>query len=502
MKRFAQLFSGRTDCFGRYILPPGSVRQDGKKKGRGSTVREELLPSHYEQHLDGKIRLGLVPIRLDGKVSWFAGDIDDYSLNLQELGEKVQKLELPLVLCKSKSGGAHLHCFVDGLVPAAEAIKLMRSWVTALGFPKAEVFPKQEKVDEDSVGNWINLPYHNHLDADAYALGLSGERLTLEEFEQLANAYLAKPGDLRPVEQKQQSKRQAKGDLDGAPPCIERIFDEGLSEGGRNNALTHIGIFYLKSDQDNWRDRLTAANYNVFEDPLPIDEVQQIARNVAKSKYEYLCKIEPMCSLCDKDVCLTRKWGVGPQQGIDFADCEIDRIVKINSDPPIYYVIMNGISIKMSTDQLLSPGKFRRRVYEVTGDLIAPKKERAHEKMIQSVRIDVEAAPEEVNQDGQILEAFKEWCEVHIPHAKELAEVLRGNPYFEEAESRIVFRATDVIASFKRQKKFNIADRDVWAALRESGCTRDNMRINNKQTKVWLYPVESVWFDIPGKDAF
>lgn len=500
MRRFAQLFAGRTDVFGQYIVT--EKRGDGKQKGRGNTKQEPLTEEVWEDHLAGRKMLGIVPIRLDGTVGWFAGDIDVYNIDHNNLISKIQSLEIPVVVCRSKSGGAHLYCFVNGTVKASVAIALMRYWLTRLGQPRAEVFPKQDEIKEGAIGNWINLPYYGGDNTERFAYGLSGERLSLAEFEQLANAYSVSPEELIELEKGITAPKRQAGEFDDAPPCIEKMFTDKLVEGGRNNSLTHIGIYYLKSDQDNWRDRIVQANYRVFDDPLPLDEVNQIVRNVSKAKYEYLCKVEPMCSICDKETCLTRKWGVGPQQGIDFASCEIDRIVKINADPPIFYVIINGQSVKMTTDQLLSPLKFRRRVYEITGNLIPPMKDRAHEARIQAARIEVEDAPPEVSAEGQIIEIFEDWCETHIPKSRSIDDVSRGNPYYDETENYIVFKGKDLIAAFKRSKKFNIADQEVWGALRQFGCQKANLRVSGKQTKVWVYPVDKPWFDLPGKEQF
>jgi hypothetical protein len=376
----------------------------------------------------------------------------------------------------------------------------MRTWLAKLGYPKSEVFPKQETVTEESYGNWINLPYHNAQQTDSYAIGVSGEKLSLEEFEQLADARSPTPDELEGMLGKQKEKERSP--LHGAPPCVEKMFEEGVGEGGRNNALTHVGIYLLKSDPDNWRDRLYEANNSLFGEPLPTEEVRTIGRNVSKAKYEYLCKVEPMCSLCNKEVCLTRKWGVGPGRGIEYDDFEVDRVIKITSDPPIYLVIYNGQEVKMDTQQFLSPGLFRRRIYEVTGQLIAPMKERQHEARIMATRIEIEAAPEEVDQPGQILEAFREWCEVHIPNSRNLAEVLRGNPFFDQEKRNVIFRAADLTSALSRQKKIDAPDRDVWSALRKLGCFRENVRIDGKQTKVWMFPVEKPWFDMPAQEAF
>jgi hypothetical protein len=449
--------------------------------------------------------LGVVPIQLDGTVGWFAGDIDVYGIDHKALLGKIQAMELPLILCRSKSGGAHIYCFPADPIPAAMGIRLMRDWLTRLGFPKSEVFPKQESVSEETVGNWINLPYFGGDKTERFAFGLSGERLTVAQFEQLAAAMSPTRSELEEFDHqiKERPKQKKQLDpLDDAPPCVNKMFADKVNEGGRNNALAQVGIFWLRADPDNWRDRLIESNYEIFDDPLQMEEVNQIVRNVSKSKYEYLCQLEPMCSLCDKETCLTRKWGVGPQRGIDYSKSDIDRIIKIDADPPVYYVIINGTTVKMTTDQLLSPGKFRKRVYEVTGELMPPMKERAHEARIQGTKIDVEEAPSEVNQDGQVIEAFESWCEVHIPVSKRLEEVLRGNPFYDKEAKGIYFRSSDLIAAFKRAKKFNVADRDIWTALRDYGCRNVNKTILNKQTKVWFYPVENPWFELPPAETF
>lgn len=500
MEPFAQLFSGRSDAYGLYS--EGEARQDGKKKGRGSTRSGPVTDELIADHLSGERRLGLIPIRRDGTVSWFAADIDEYKIDHQKVINDVQTHEIPVVLVKSKSNGLHLFCFVDGVILAETAINLMKNWSKKLGYSKCEIYPKQSRVEDDAIGNWIHIPYFNKDDPDSYAFGLNGEKLSIGQFIEISNAYKAKPDELIALLNSKEAAAGSSTELSKAPPCIEKMITEGIPEGGRNSALTHIGIYLLKSDQDNWRDRLGKLNYEIADPPLSLEELNGIVRNVAKSKYEYLCKIEPMCSICDKDTCKTRKWGVGPQQGMDYADIEIDRIIKILTDPPIYYVILDSRQVKMDTDEVLSPSRFRRRIYEATGKMIAVVKQHQHDLRIQLARVDEEDGPEEVSVDGQVIETFREWCETHIPRSPTIDQVIRGNPWYDIGNSEIVFRGQDLINAFKRLKKFNISENDVWAAIRNSGCTRRNIRIDNKQVKVWIFPVEEVWFDLPEEEKF
>jgi hypothetical protein len=48
------------------------------------------------------------PINQDNLCKFGALDIDTYDLDHKALGAKIRKLKLPLLHCRSKSGGAHL----------------------------------------------------------------------------------------------------------------------------------------------------------------------------------------------------------------------------------------------------------------------------------------------------------------------------------------------------------------------------------------------------------
>ena len=66
MEQFINLFSGLTRAYGLW---------DGKKQ---TTVKAQLTPKHYEDHLAGKISLGVIPIAEDSKCKFGAIDIDDH----------------------------------------------------------------------------------------------------------------------------------------------------------------------------------------------------------------------------------------------------------------------------------------------------------------------------------------------------------------------------------------------------------------------------------------
>src|SRR3972149_10152995 len=125
MKSFAALFAGREDIWRPYVRPPyATAGARGKRKGAAATRREVVTDATYKKHLAGKERLGVVPI-VPGTntVSWFALDADLYKSPTlhRDLAKKINTLQIPLVLSKSKSGGAHLWCFFRDPIPAVRA---------------------------------------------------------------------------------------------------------------------------------------------------------------------------------------------------------------------------------------------------------------------------------------------------------------------------------------------------------------------------------------------
>ena len=155
--KFSEIFAGNTNGYGLY------------KDGKHIFVKKPVTKELYNQHLTGKISLGIVPIRTDGKCKFGALDIDDQKngsekgMDYKTLLKKINFLKLPLVVCKSKSNGAHCYLFLTEWVSAADVIHILRKMAYALGYErgKVEIFPKQEKLESGQSGSFINLPYHN-----------------------------------------------------------------------------------------------------------------------------------------------------------------------------------------------------------------------------------------------------------------------------------------------------------------------------------------------------
>ena len=145
VEKFKFIFEGLDIAYGQH--QPNGSRADGKQQGKSSVVRREVTDELWEKHLKGEgPSLGIIPIRADNTTKWGCIDIDDYPIDHHSLIIKIRKLKLPLVHCKSKSGGAHIFLFMKNTI-ASKTMKNKLSAIAALlGQSKSEIFPKQSGI--------------------------------------------------------------------------------------------------------------------------------------------------------------------------------------------------------------------------------------------------------------------------------------------------------------------------------------------------------------------
>ena len=153
--RVFKLFSGLDRAHGSYNLS-GKITEKGKKQGNALTKTEPATEELWQQHLDGKYGLGIFPLKDDGTCKWGAIDVDIYNLDFTKLEKDLSKIKLPLIVCKTKSGGAHIYLFLKDFAEAKLVrTKLMEAAVT-LGYSGVEIFPKQIRLaSEKDFGNWF-----------------------------------------------------------------------------------------------------------------------------------------------------------------------------------------------------------------------------------------------------------------------------------------------------------------------------------------------------------
>ena len=82
-----------------------------------------------------------------------------------------------------------------------------------------------------------------------------------------------------------------------------------------------------------------------MEKPLSDSEVEIVVKQHDKKDWGYKCNDQPMCSLCDKTLCRSRKFGIG--QEILFPN--LTDLQVIDLEDPYYYLNVDGDRLKLES---------------------------------------------------------------------------------------------------------------------------------------------------------
>ena len=332
IKVFKSIFEGLDRAHG--VTKVGESNGDGNKiKGKSFVKREPVTDELWLKHLQGVESLGVIPINDDNKCKWGCIDIDSYAgFDHKQLIQKINKLKLPLIVFRSKSGGAHVFLFTSDYVSAKSMQDKLTEIKAVLGYGGSEVFPKQTELkSKDDTGNFLNLPYFSGDDTTRYAFDKEGGGATLKYFYELYEINKVLDVESIKVERPQ-------SEYNDGPPCIETLAMNKIGEGGRNNALFHYGVYAKQKWPAEWKSKLILFNATAMERPLSDSEVQIVVTQHDKKEWGYKCKDEPMCSMCDKTLCRTRKYGIG--QEILFPG--LTDLQVIDLEDPYYYLNVDG----------------------------------------------------------------------------------------------------------------------------------------------------------------
>ena len=238
MEDFRKIFTGLKRAHGCTFVDKKGA--DGLKvKGKSFVKREIVTDQHWENHLNGiEPSLGIIPINEDNECRWGCIDVDKYTLNHREIINKINQFAIPLSVCRSKSGGAHIFLFTTDFVPAKLMRDKLMSISAVLGFGNAEVFPKQiELKSQDDTGNFLNLPYFNCKNTTRYCFDLQGRAVTIDVFLNAVEVSALTPKELQDL----QIKRPP-SEFDDGPPCLESLTKQKLEDG------------IVGKDDERWKD--------------------------------------------------------------------------------------------------------------------------------------------------------------------------------------------------------------------------------------------------------
>lgn len=497
------LFAGHERAHGTHGVPTqktGTVKWEIKTTAE--TLRQPVSLQMWEAHLAGTRPLGVVPIREDGTTSWGSIDVDRYDINLMEVCQRVESQKLPLLPGRSKSGGLHLFLFLKEPAPAGAVQAVLRDIAAQLGFAGSEIFPKQTVVltERGDVGNWMVMPYYG----DTYGgkikeqVGLkkTGAEMTVGEFLDAAERLRVPADALGTIGKRRQaagkkgpSGTAPAGPYADGPPCLQHLAALGVPPGGQNNTLLMMGIYYKKTFPEDWEDKLELANREQLRPPGSSEGLQSVIRSLKKKEYEYTCKTEPMASHCDSMACRMRKFGVGA--GGNFP--QITSISKLDVEPPIWFVDIEGERVDASTEQLQTYMMFHRlcidrlhKCYNIMkpGDWLG---------MVAAAMdgLTVIEAPPDAAAGGQFRELLTEFL-TNRAQGDKIEDLFSGRPFVDAKDSLIYFRLSDFQTFLRRAEVRDIKRGQIVQRIRDLGGESDFKNVKGKGLQCWKVPTTLV----------
>jgi hypothetical protein len=381
--KFKSIFEGLKIAYGQY--QKGERAENGKQKGKAFIVRKNVSDDLWHNHLKGEgPALGIIPITENNSCRWGCIDIDQYDFDHTSFIQNVRKVNLPLIVCRSKSGGAHVFLFTKDFIPAATMQTTLKKMAATLGYEGSEIFPKQV------------------------------EKKKVEE------AFL------------------------NGPPCLNRLAIDGFGEGARNNALFNIAVYYKQATPDGWENNVVQANMRYMNPPLSNGEVQQLIKSVNRKGYDkYRCKDAPINSVCNSGLCRMKKFGVGfGEEEMPI----LGNLTKYASKPPQWFLNVGDSRIELKTEQLYNAGLFALACLDQANLIVPVPKPKDWKNVFLKTLIDngmQEVEPlESLDPINQITSLLQDWT-TNRQNARTMEDVFNKLPYTDENRQFTYFRMED-----------------------------------------------------------
>ncbi|UWM77430.1 hypothetical protein N1937_09505 [Rhizobium sp. WSM4643] len=495
-ERLHFLFAGAIAHHGTYRHEPTLVEPGEKISIRGSarTIRKEPTLELYGRHLEGAAPLGICPLRPDDTCLWGCIDDDDRKVDHAALVRRVRAAGLSAIVCRSKSGGAHLYFFLSSPMPAADLQGKLREIATSLGYPpETEVFPKQTRnADIDKTGGWLNLPYFGGDGTDRHAVKETGLALSVAEFLDLAERSAMTPEQFMTLKASpdRPSSAHAGGDVtsDEFEKMLARWLRElaGAPHGKRDDILMQVA-----------RDVGRCSSVIAIDKPAAEWQARVVWRKLGKNDQEF-----------DQQWKHNVEWGEkkgnpprlcdGDGGGGRFPDID-GIVVLVGGEEDEWRLTLRGWGdITLPVREVMHFYTFNVKCAARLGAIFDQMKQDAWYQKLRDARDQAtfEQIPEAETPEYEMRELLRVFLTDKY-RADTLDEILLGKPYLDEDEGRRYFQfkfqkfLLRMDSSFGKLKP-NVAGRWVRRAIGKENLIETKKMIKGKAIKVYYVPAEIV----------
>jgi hypothetical protein len=238
---------------------------------------------------------------------------------------------------------------------------------------------------------------------------------------------------------------------DGPPCLVHMIREGGVKPGGQNDTLFHMGVYYKKKFPDTWREELEKANANFLVPAGSQEGLDSVVRSLSKTDYEYKCKSEPMRSHCDAVLCRKKTHGVTGGSGALVPI--ITSIALMKSEPPVWFVEVEGTKVECGTEDLQQWNRFQRilmeRLHNPFGVIPQPAWLQAVQQAMTS-KIDIIPISEDIQEGGSFIELLEAYLTNRLRGESE-EDLLAGRPWEDQDKSRHYFQISKLMRFLERE---------------------------------------------------
>ena len=519
--KFKNIFRGLERAYGQ-MLPSAERNSKGKIKVKRiwtetpNNPKKPFVPltdEVWNSHLSGEVGIGIVPVTDEGLCKWGCIDIDpdhyiEEKINHLKLVKDFHKMNLPFIVCSSKSNGAHLLIITKEFVSAKQMILKLQGIKAALGLPKkTEVFPKQPKLfSEKDDGSWLNLPYFKGSERKAFKL--DGTRANLDEFIEICKTKSLSNEEFKSFDQNKVSTLSVKKidklknqDFLGAPVCLELITMKGKVKQNRNLFCKALTVYLKKRfpEEKIWQAKLVeyVEKYvAISEDKVEfMKEISNMMKSYTAKDYDYKCDDPPICDHCESVKCSARKYGKKLLTDLEsiIVSCRI-----LKGDDPSFFITLNlpvGIkNVEFKSEDLETPSAFSNRVLKMCFYKLAFFDKTDYITILNNrfERARKDAIAPELTREGR----FKELIEIFFARTPttELPLVKTNQIYSSDEEPHLRIFKMETVRTFLTKKDFKASEsqlNELFTKFHLKKYGNDGrISIAGEQVRVWCYKVE------------
>jgi hypothetical protein len=162
---------------------------------------------------------------------------------------------------------------------------------------------------------------------------------------------------------------------------------------------------------------------------LVSNEVLGVIKQLQKKDYHYTCNIEPFKSVCDKDLCRTKTFGVGDSE----SRAQVSGLTVILSQPRYYFMDVNGKRVELTADELHNQSLWQKACMQQINFVPSTMKQQDWTSLLnnllkQATYIEVSR---ELTLEGRFEDLLKSFCNGSA-QAYDPSEMETGKPFHDE----------------------------------------------------------------------